>query len=472
MTIEDIENANREDKVISKIMKLIQSGTLPRKTDEVPNTFVKIWSELSVEGDLLLRGERLVISTSLKEKIIKVAHEGHMGIIKTKTLLRSKVWFPDMDKLVEKEVGNCLSCQATVYQHGREPLKMSVLPNGPWEKVKIDFFGPTSEYVLEIVDEYSRWVEVEIVKSTSAGSTIPKLDKVFATYGLPYEMTTDNGPPFNGKEIRDFAKYLDIKHRHITPYWPQANAAAENFNRCLRKIVQSAKIEKKNWKQEIFRFLRNYRNTPHPSTGKSPAQLMFPGRSYRTRMPLIRKTYDDEEIRIKDQKAKDKMKEYADRKRNVKESKFAINDAVLVKQNKVNKLTSPFNPTPLIVVAVKGSMVTAKSTKENRWITRNSSFFKKIPDKRYTDSSTSSRIYEDYALDDTDEEIDDVSSINEELNEMQNQIEIEEVAEENEIEVDRQADEELELPRRNPPRERNRPQYLRDDIENLVDLAK
>ena len=60
--------------------------------------------------------------------------------------------------------------------------------------------------------------------------------------------------------------------------------------------------------QEIYNFLRNYRATPHVSTDKAPADLMFPGRSYRTKIPEVRTIYDDKKIRHKDEYAKMKMK--------------------------------------------------------------------------------------------------------------------------------------------------------------------
>ena len=123
------------------------------------------------------------------------------------------------------------------------------------------------------------------------------MDKIFAAYGIPFKMTTDNGPPFNGTDLKEFAVYLDMKHRRITPLWPQANSNAENFNRRLWKILQSSKIERKNWRQELYRFLRNYRATPHSSTGNSPAEIMFPGRSYRTRLPEVKGKYDDEDYK-------------------------------------------------------------------------------------------------------------------------------------------------------------------------------
>ena len=98
-------------------------------------------------------------------------------------------------------------------------------------------------------------------------------------------------------------------------------------------MVQTAAVEKKNWRHELYRFLRNYRATPHYSTNKSPAELMFPGRSYRTRLPEIKCKYkDDHEIRKRDKLVKEKMKTNADDNRNVKMASFSIGDTVLVKQ--------------------------------------------------------------------------------------------------------------------------------------------
>ena len=305
VTVAGIESNNTENEPTKKIIELLEKGQSPRKCDKIPTTFLKILQELSLENNLILRRDRIVIPSLLQERMVKVAHEGHLGMANTKRLLRTKAWFPNMDNLVENEVKHCLPCQATVYQHDREPLVMSELPNGPWEQVKIDFYGPlpTGDY---LIDEYSRWVKVEIVTSTSAGCTIPKLNKIFATYGIPQRMTADNGLPFSGNDVKEFANYLGIYHRRITPYWPRANSSPENFNRCLRKTIQAVRVEKKNWRQELYRFLRNYRATPHSSTSKSPAELMFPGRSYRTRLPEIHRKYIDQEIRERDKSTKEK----------------------------------------------------------------------------------------------------------------------------------------------------------------------
>ncbi|KAK3706244.1 hypothetical protein QZH41_008631, partial [Actinostola sp. cb2023] len=102
---------------------------------------------------------------------------------------------------------------------------------------------PTGDYLLVLIDDYSRFPMVEIIKSTSSRTVIPCLDKIFSEYGIPEMLRSDNGPPFNGNAFREFANYLGFLHRKITPYWPRANGEAERFMRTIKKAVNAALIE-------------------------------------------------------------------------------------------------------------------------------------------------------------------------------------------------------------------------------------
>lgn len=78
---------------------------------------------------------------------------------------------------------------------------------------------PSGEYPVVVIDEYSRLPEVEIITSTFAKSTIPKLNAIFARRGIPDVLKSGNGPPppFNGMEFKNFAEYLGFHHRKVTP---------------------------------------------------------------------------------------------------------------------------------------------------------------------------------------------------------------------------------------------------------------
>ena len=66
-------------------------------------------------------------------------------------------------------------------------LQPSLLPEKAWTNVAVDFVGPfsTDEHLIVVIDEYSRYLEVEILTSTSAKATIPKLDAIFSRQGIP-----------------------------------------------------------------------------------------------------------------------------------------------------------------------------------------------------------------------------------------------------------------------------------------------
>ena len=102
-----------------------------------------------------------------------------------------------------------------------------------------------------VIDTYTKFPEVEIVHSTSIQAITPKLDRIFATHGIPAKLTSDNGPPFNGAEFERYMKALNIDWITSTPLWSQGNSNVEDFNKTLVKVSPTAELEERNWKQEL-----------------------------------------------------------------------------------------------------------------------------------------------------------------------------------------------------------------------------
>jgi hypothetical protein len=263
----------------------------------------------------------------------------------------------------------------------REPLKMTKLPEGPWQELSADFYGPfkTGEYLLVIVDDFSRFPEVEIVHSLSSNAIIPRFDAIFARQGVPSIVKTDNGPPFNGEAFKKWGQTIGFDHRKVTPLWPRANGEAERMMDTLGKAVRTAMPERWSWKQEMYRFLRHYRATPHSTTGKSPAELLN-GRKLLTDLPSVLKPQKFSEnvdiLKRRDERMKQYMKQLADARNHAHPLNLDVGDHVLVKQDQKNKLDTPFKPQPYQIESRKGSMITASNNESK--ITRNVSFFKKI----------------------------------------------------------------------------------------------
>ena len=113
------------------------------------------------------------------------------------------------------------------------------------------------------------------MKSTSAQAIIPKLDRIFATHGLPKKVKSDNGPPFNGSDIKRYFETLGIEYKTSTPIWPQGNSSVESFMKPLKKVTMTSVVEGKNWHQVLQMFLLSYRSSPHTTTNVFPAELLF-----------------------------------------------------------------------------------------------------------------------------------------------------------------------------------------------------
>jgi hypothetical protein len=124
-----------------------------------------------------------------------------------------------------------------------EPLRPSTMPSKPWQSIHIDLCGPfpSGESLLVCVDACSRWPEVEIIRATSSEVIIRRLQKIFATHGLPEQVTSDNCSNLVSREIEDFFSSHGIYHRKV--YWPQANATVKRFNGTVEKAIRTAHVE-------------------------------------------------------------------------------------------------------------------------------------------------------------------------------------------------------------------------------------
>lgn len=233
--------------------------------------------------------------------------------------------FPNIDNLVKSTIDQCIACQAVGKPKPPKPpkpLAMTDMPKGPWEMVHMDFYGPlpSGEYLLVVIDRYSRFSEVEIVRSTKTSTVILDKSQTRSLQHIPTIVKTDNGPPFNGDEYSHYMKTLGIKPEFATPRWSQGNAEVERFMQPLGQSLKAAKIEGRPWQQELNRFLLQYRTTLHITTGVPPAELLF-NRTVRGNLPTLHKrnvVNRHKQARGHELKKQQYNKQYADTKRNTK----------------------------------------------------------------------------------------------------------------------------------------------------------
>ena len=113
-------------------------------------------------------------SQTLCADAICLAHVGHQGIVKTKSLIRVKIWFPLIDSLVKAKIDACIPCQATGCPKAPQPLQMHEISKENFDTVYIDFLGPlpSGETLFVLIDGHSRYPVTKIMKKTDGSHLI------------------------------------------------------------------------------------------------------------------------------------------------------------------------------------------------------------------------------------------------------------------------------------------------------------
>ncbi|XP_054259325.1 uncharacterized protein K02A2.6-like [Macrosteles quadrilineatus] len=292
ITAKDIARLTDRDPVLSKVRDFIWHGW--RSADEPELiAYFRRKDELSVDNNCVVWGARVVVPEKLRSAVIRLLHDQHPGISRMKMLARSYVWWPGLEKNIEETVSTCTVCQCTRNAAVKVPLYQWPRTTNRWQRIHIDYAEDpqTRQQLLVIVDSFSKWLEVFLMKSTTSFKTIERLRTLFAAYGLPEELVSDNAPNFTSAEFREFLSRNGIKFTLSPPYHPASNGAAERCVQEVKKNLQRQVIESQlegvTLQHKLDNFLFVYRNTPSTVTGLSPAELFLQWKP-RTKLTLLK----------------------------------------------------------------------------------------------------------------------------------------------------------------------------------------
>jgi transposase InsO family protein len=280
--LKEFREATINDPVLQKLKDTTIHGW-PDESQHVPpevRPYFTFRDEITYEEQLLFKGSRLIVPSTMRTDMLQRIHEAHMGIVKCKQLARDILYWPGMGAQIEDVVARCATCQGSRNAQPAEPMIKHDIPSRPWAKVASDLFKLRGKDYVLCVDYYSKYPDVSLLPDTSSRTTIATLKAMFGRFGVPDELITDNGPQYKSAEFEAFAKLWDFKHTTSSPGYAQSNGQIE-------KTVQTVKNLLKRCAQsgdDPTLALLNYRNTPLDGVGKSPAQLLM-SRRLKSRLP-------------------------------------------------------------------------------------------------------------------------------------------------------------------------------------------
>ena len=118
------------------------------------------------------------------------------------------------------QVKNYQPCVLNQPLNKYSPLQPTPLPCGPWVKGAVDLVGPIEgKFILTYIDYYSSYLEAYILKEITSRVVIKALTHIFARFGFPEELVSDNGKQFVSEEFEAFLKLCGRKHIRVSPYY-------------------------------------------------------------------------------------------------------------------------------------------------------------------------------------------------------------------------------------------------------------
>ena len=251
------------------------------KISQALKPYYNIRSEIVFHENLLLKGQRIIVPSSLRKTMKEIIHQGHSGIERCKFRARQSLYWPGMNAEIEELVARCSLCLTHRNRQQKETFIAHEIPNAPWIKVASDVFHLFGHHYVIVVDYYSKYIEIEHIADMTTSSVIDKLKKIFARHGIPKELFSDNGPEYASTEFVHFSKKWDFKHSKSSPHYPQSNGLVERSIQTVKQVLKKAKDAKEDPYLSLLIL-----NTVPGSDGKSPAIRLF-NRNVRTTLPSL-----------------------------------------------------------------------------------------------------------------------------------------------------------------------------------------
>ena len=302
LNLKEVAEATAQDPLLTKLLQCIQNNWQDYSNDsEIRNAmkpFYHFRDELSAKFSedhstfLILKGRLVILPEKLQRTVLDLVHEGHLGITKMKQNIRNFAYWPNYSSDIENYVKYCPACVSI--QNKSDKLPLSEVANestAPWEMISVDLTGPSDllqgRTLLTIIDHFSRFPEVFILSDTSSKSIIDALTSLFARYGLPEKLLSDNGSNFVSTEFENFLASTMTQHFRTSNFHPQTNGVLERFHGSLKlRLRKLMTFDKLPLHLAIEKVLYDLRSSPHEVTGATPYEKMF-GRPMRTKLSQI-----------------------------------------------------------------------------------------------------------------------------------------------------------------------------------------
>lgn len=243
---------------------------------------------LCVNGVLYVEknGKRqMVVPEMMQLEIITKAHEkGHFGVKKVKEDIEREFSIPNLEDKIKRCMSNCVQCILADRKKGKKDGELHPIGKGdlPLDTLHVDHLGPmpstrkSYNYILTIVDAFSKFVWLFPVKATTSDETIKKLSLVTDVFGNPARIVADRGAAFTASQFKQYCQERGIELHHVATGVPRGNGQVERIHGIIIPTLTKLSIDKPDeWFKHVIKVQKCINSSHQRSIDSTPFEIMI-----------------------------------------------------------------------------------------------------------------------------------------------------------------------------------------------------
>ena len=378
-----IKEAAITDEECVSLARLIENG-FPERRETLSPDLRRYWAmkdDLYLIDGVPFKDQKMLIPSPLRKIVLEGLHAAHQGVNGMLANARERFFWPGLDASVRLLRSQCRQCNENAPSQAAEPAIPSPQPEYPFQQAVTDLCLLQGHNFLIYADRYSGWVEVSRLSGKSLKYIRECLLGWFMTYGVPEEIASDGGPPYNAFEYDQFLDSWDIRKRLSSAYYSQSNGRAEAAVKSIKRTLTGSinPITGRLDTDAAARAIMTHRNTPTQDTGISPSVALF-GRPLRDHLPRKNRNYHEGWQSVKDAREsalakRDLRPEPANTSRVLQP--LLVGDSVQV-QNQTGNSSRKWHNTGIVTEALPNRQYSVVVDGSRRVTLRNRRFLRKI----------------------------------------------------------------------------------------------